>query len=83
MTIQTIQITAYGETALLTCDLAQASAPLLVNGSPTPYQTANARHETARAVLLACRVAWPEVRWPSEPTDGDEAWDEVAYETID
>ena len=82
MSTKTIKITYAGETAILTCDLAQASAPLVVNGSSTPYQTANARHDTARAVLLACKDAWPETQWPSEPTDGDEAWDEVEYKPV-
>ncbi len=87
----TINMTYEGETATLTCDLSQASAPLVVNGQHTQYQTADARHRTIYAVALACRVVWPEADWPL-PAGGDvpwewgddsEAWDALAYETIE
>lgn len=82
----TIKITYGGESVTLTCDLAQASAPLLVDGEPIGRQTADARHRAANAVLLAARATWPEAAWPAVPTLGDqaieenEAWDELAYE---
>lgn len=89
--MKTIKITYDGETIALKCDLAEASAPLIVDGEHTQYQTADARHRTTYAVALACQVAWPaaEWPWPEEATipegwgDDFEAWCEMAYETTE
>lgn len=89
--MQTIKITYGGETAILTCDMTSASAPLRVDGDATPYQTADARHRVPLAVALACRTVWPEADWPVIPAIGSvdpdavlvgEAWDEMEYETL-
>ena len=90
--MQTIKIIHNDETAILTCNLADASAPLRVDGDATPYQTADARHRVSLAVALACRTVWPESDWPVIPATGSvdpgavlvgEAWDEMEYETIE
>lgn len=90
--MHTIKITYGNETAILTCNLADASAPLRVDGDATPYQTADARHRVSLAVALACRTVWPEVDWPVIPATGSvdpdavlvgEAWDEMVYETVE
>lgn len=86
----TIEITYGGETITLTCDLAEASAPLVVDGSPISYQTADARHRLPLAVALAARATWPDSDWPgpwgsSVPEDWcdhSEAWDALAYRTL-
>lgn len=87
----TIKITYGSDTCTLTCDLAQASAPLVVDGRTTQYQTASARHRTQLAVALACSIVWPEADWPDVPSvgsipedwsEGSEAWDAVAYDTV-
>lgn len=91
-----IKITYRNETIILTCDLSQASAPLIVDGEVTPYQTASARHRTDLAVALAARYAWPESEWPEVPATGSipddwseraedeyEAWAELEYSTVD
>ena len=86
--MDTIKITYGGETVRLTCNLSEASAPLKVDGVTTQYQTADARHRTAFAVLLAASVAWPGVQWPDCPRFGgddvqdNEAWDELEYTTL-
>ena len=86
--MQTITITYGDETATLTCDLADASAPLRVDGDATPYQTADARHRVSLAVALACRTVWPEADWPEVPLAGavdpdeilvGEVWDAMTY----
>jgi hypothetical protein len=70
-----INITYGGETVTMTWDGANASAPILVDGETTPYQTADARHSTAKAVLCAAKVVWPEVAW----AEGTEEWDALSY----
>jgi hypothetical protein len=86
MTTTTIKIKYGSETVTLSCNLADASAPLVVDGEGTQYQTADARHRADLAVALACSVAWPDVAWPSVPAVGTvgalattEAWDEMSY----
>jgi len=86
-----IRMTYGGETATILCDLSQATAPLVVNGQHTQYQTADARHRIIYAVALACRVVWPEADWPT-PAGGDvptdwgndsDAWAALAYQTVE
>lgn len=85
----TIEITYGSETVRLEADLSEATAPLVVDGESTQYQTADARHRTDVAVLLAAGIVWPEAEWPRAPRYGDgeivstEAWDELAYETVE
>lgn len=76
----TIQITYGGETVTMRCDLAQAGAPIYVEGSAIVYRTADARHGTAEAVRLAARSVWPEC---GDFADGSEAWNDLAYKTVD
>lgn len=90
---------AYGDEAVvLTCDLTQASAPLVVDGVEIGVQTfitATARHRLELAVCLAAQYAWPEACWPdvfnceSNARDGwpagcggESAWNELAYERL-
>lgn len=89
--MKTIKITYCGETVTLTADLAQASSPLLVDGKAIGYQTADARHYTALAVVLAANAVWPTEQWPDLPSGGmipdgwgddSEAWAELSYETV-
>jgi hypothetical protein len=86
--METIKITLGGETVTLRCNLSEASAPLLVDGEQVG-QTADARHRTANAVLIAARHAWPDTKWPAVPQLGSEhvkpndAWDELAYTTVE
>lgn len=81
----TVEITYGDETILMTWEPAHASGQILVDGEPTPYQTADARHDTAKAVALACSYTWPEVEWP-DVTGGmqdTDAWDDMGYRTLD
>lgn len=84
-----IRITYGSDVIRLRCDLAEASAHLVVDGETTAWQTADARHNTDHAVLLAAMVAWPEVCWPTRPRYGsdrvqaNDAWDRLVYETLD
>lgn len=86
----TVRITYAGETVTMTWDGAQASAPILVDGDATGYQTADARHRTGAAVRLACSRVWGKVYETREDaeTDGHAAdshvtiWDYVEYETL-
>lgn len=84
--MDTIRITYGDETITLFCNLSEASAPLSVDGETTQWQTADARHNTDHAVLLAAMFTWPEVEWPKRPRFGsdavqaNEAWDDLAYE---
>lgn len=64
----------WGEAITISADLVQASAniAILIDGEedrvdPTPYQTADARHRTREAVMLA--VAYCGREWYAEPTD--------------
>lgn len=84
-----ISITYDNETVILAANLAQASAPLEVDGVGIGQQTADARHRTDIAVALAARFSWPEGDWPEIPfgsiaddwAENSEAWDELEYET--
>ena len=85
----TIRVSFGSDTITVICDLAEASAPICIDGEATQYQTASARHRVDLAVALACRVAWPEIEWPSVPAtgsipadfgEGNEAWDAMSYE---
>lgn len=89
--MEKVKITYGSDTVMMEWDGSQASAPILLDGESTPYQTADARHRTDLAVALMCRYAWPESDWPHVPStgsvavnwdDGSEAWDEIAYETV-
>jgi len=74
-----VRITFGGETLMMSWDGTEASAPIRLDGAPTQYQTADARHRVSEAVRLVCPLAWPEVRdWE----EGSEAWDELEYETL-
>jgi hypothetical protein len=89
--LTSVEITYGDETITMQWDASQASAPILVDGESTPYQTSSARHRTDLAVALACRYTWPEIEWPRVPSvgsigddwaDDNEAWDEMAYRTV-
>src|SRR5690606_24881143 len=74
------------DSVFLTCDLANAAAPLRVDDQEIGYQTHDAQHDLQRAVLLAARRTWPDAAWPrpEDLEDGDnEAWDALEYATID
>lgn len=82
-------IITYGDDSItMSWDGAQASAPILVDGTETQYRTADARHRTCRAVLLVARQTWPDAEWPTMPSggaavdtaDSTEAWDDLSYE---
>ena len=80
--METIEIIYGSDKVIMQWDGAQASAPIKLDGQATQYQTADARHRTADAVRLACRLAWPEV--PSDSWDeGGEAWDAMAYQVVE
>lgn len=89
MATKTIRIAHAGDTAILSCDLSDASAPLVVDGDVTQYQTADARHRTHLAVALAASVAWPDETWPEVTgdhpisDDATDAWSALEYETVD
>ena len=66
----------WGETLIISADLVEASAPILTVSeddegeeitSPTPYQTADARHRELDAVMLAVEYCGRE--WFAEPGD--------------
>ena len=90
MTTIRVSFGSGSDTITVTCNLAEASAPICIDGEATQYQTASARHRVDLAVALACRVAWPEIEWPSVPATGSipadwpedncEAWDAMSYE---
>ncbi len=87
MSNDTVTISYGGENVTMTWDGADATAPILVDGSDTGRQTSSARHRRPLAVAIACKFTWPEVAWPVvsasglvdlDPTD---AWDEMSYWT--
>src|SRR5690606_23579152 len=87
MTTTTVIISLGDDSVFLTCDLANAAAPLRVDDQEIGYQTHDAQHDLQRAVLLAARRTWPEEQWP-QPEDLDkegtnEAWDALSYTTVD
>jgi hypothetical protein len=70
----------WGETLTISADLEQASANIAIAGppegdddepswSPTPYQTADARHRATDAMILAVRYSGTE--WYTDPSKGD------------
>ena len=92
MTTERIRITYGSDMATMEWDGAQASAPIVVNGEPTQYQTADARHRTDSAVRLACAVLWgPLYETEEEAAEAGLSagranicvWDDVEYETIE
>lgn len=66
------------DTVTMSWDGAQASAPILVDGEPTGYQTADARHRTADAVRLAAGRVWPEENFEG----ASDAWAQLGYSTV-
>ena len=89
MTTIRVSFGSDSDTITVTCNLAEASAPICIDGEATQYQTASARHRADLAVALACRVTWPEADWPHVPAtgsipadfgEGNEAWDAMSYE---
>ena len=79
-----IRVEFSGDATVVRADLAQASAPIVVGGVETRHQTADARHRTDVAVLLAARLTWPEEQWPDTPDGSEEiepteAWDALLY----
>lgn len=91
MSTQQIEIT-YGETVVMQWDGAQASAPILVDGDSTGYQTADARHRTEEAVRLVCAKMWGPIYATAEDAEAagrtlgvDQIviWDDVEYSTLD
>lgn len=77
MSTENVTIKFGSDTVTMSWDGAQASAPILVDGEHTGYQTANARHRTAEAVRLAAGRVWPEESF----AEGSDAWDALSYET--
>lgn len=43
----------WGDTLEMECNLSEASAPIIVDGDYSPYQTADARHRLTDAARLA------------------------------
>lgn len=89
MTTTSIRITYGDDVCTMTWDGVQASAPILLDGVSTGYQTADARHRVGEAVRLVAGRQWGTVYDTQE--DADEAdptadpstycvWDEVGYE---
>ena len=67
MTTKTRTVYCNGAQFDLTMDAAQASAPILVDGDATPFQTADASHGWTRAAIIVNNWArsqggeyWPE-----------------------
>lgn len=58
-------------------DGSNASAPIILDGIETGYQTADARHDTEQAVRLALRGYCQ-----GDGVSVDSIWDDVAYETV-
>lgn len=70
-----VEIEYLGDRCLMEWAPSEASAPILLDGQSTPYQTADARHRTADAVRLMAKIVWPEVDWSAD----EGAWDELSY----
>lgn len=71
----TYNVLVNGDTRMtFEADFAQASDPILLNGSSTPFQVADARHEPIRAARMLndwCRA------------EGGEAWgEEEEFEVV-
>ena len=52
--------TAHGDSFKVEADLAQAAAPILVDGETSPYQVASARHDRDAALWLALEYIYAE-----------------------
>lgn len=73
-------------------DGTQASMPIFFDGSPTPFQTADARHSTDKAVRLVLEWAYGHL-FETEQDAEDEGydpktqpvviWDDVEYEEVE
>lgn len=83
-----IEITYVSDTVVMEWDGAEASAPICVDGLPTQYQTADARHRTQEAVRLVCRLMWGDIYATAkeavaaglDPRGSNVCvWDEVEY----
>lgn len=75
--MSTYKLTCWNDTYTITADLAQASAPVLVDGRGTPFQTADFRHSEAE---MAEGIA----EWLYyETTDSADAADAAVIEAID
>lgn len=83
------RMTYGGETVMVEADLAQASAPILVDGESIGRQVADASHRPDHAVLLAAKHCWPDQQWPALPGYGTDpvldnpCWDELEYAPAD
>jgi hypothetical protein len=53
--MQTVTVTVGGDKMTLGLDLANAAAPIVINGTPSQYRTADARHDLDAAVELAVK----------------------------
>jgi hypothetical protein len=61
----------WGDVDYIKADLAQASAPVFVNGNTTPFQTADARHNVAELMDLV-------IDWACEDADnGTLSWRQI------
>lgn len=72
----TLEIAGY-DRMTVTANLAQASAPIRVDGKSIGYQTADASHCVEDMMRLVCR-------WATGNDLSEEEWDEdVSYEELD
>lgn len=74
-----VKITVGTETLTMEWDGTQASAPIILDGIETGYQTADARHRTEEAVRLALREY---CKGEGDGVSVDSLWDDVEYETV-
>lgn len=58
-----VLITVGSDTITMTWNGAEATAPILLDGVATGYQTADARHDLERAAHLAVERAFGPVAW--------------------
>ena len=84
--MERVRIKYGNDHVIMSWDPSQASAPILIDGDYTPFQTADARHRTDLAVALVCAAIWPEDAWPWVPSTGSigeleatDAWDAMSY----
>jgi len=70
-------LTVGSDSVVVSADLAQASAPIRIDGEQTQYQVADARHDVERMMRLCADLI-------ADPRLTEEEWDEhVSYEEIE